>query len=141
MSGFDVVRVRAGIAAHGWMVMAISDQGCECCSGKPVASGHDPFLYTAGLTAVGLPELVLVLAGRNSMKWIRSGHRLLNAVAGLASAGLAAGEPLVAGGSYVTGGRTVDVAVGPPFGDRVRPGVAVQLYGDRVSWLEVSPRW
>lgn len=50
----------ATIAKHGWAVTGVSEDGA--CGAPGCTSKHtvnDPFLYTVGLTAAGLPELLL----------------------------------------------------------------------------------
>ncbi len=132
------------IVRHGWMVQVVSDLGCGGDHGggnPPASSGSDPYLYTVGLTAAGLPELLLRLPGRNSSDWVRAGQRMLN---GLAAHTLH--EDLVVGQVLpVRGGLWVRVAEPPVFSREpgaVWPGMAFRLYGQRkVRVLELVPAW
>ncbi len=142
----SAARVQAMIETHGWMVMAVSDLGCDnhaAHPGGPVCSGDDPYLYTVGLTQAGRPELVLRLPGRNSMEWLKAGHRILNQVAAYSrDRELAVGDVLPVG---VVSWRRLTVAPGPPLSREpggVWPGYAVQRYGRaRIRLLEIVPDW
>ncbi len=134
----------ATIAAHGWAVQIVSDHGCgnDHDHDRPLfRSGRDPYLYTVGLTAAGLPELLLQLPDRNTVGWIQTGQRMLN---GLAAHTLH--EELTVGQHLpIRGGLTVTVAEPAPFSrdtGRLWPGMAYRLYGQaKVRVLEVVPSW
>lgn len=135
-------RARILINEHGWLVQGVSDHGCVSCehTGKtPQQTGSDPYLYTVGLTAAGLPELLLRLTGKNSREWMNTGTRMLNQVArhGLHT-------DLSVGQLVQTGVGGVSAVIAEPLSlarDTIWPGLAYQLYGHRVRVVEVLPNW
>ncbi len=139
-----LAQARSMIHEHGWLVQGVTNTECACCpGGKPAhhAEDLDPYLYTAGLTEAGLPELVLRMPGRDSREWLRAGQRLLNACASHSLH-----EELVVGHSYPIGivrGRSA--TVGTPTIARdggVWLGTAYALYGrGAVRALEILPEW
>lgn len=139
----DLQKMRSAVQKYGWVVQGVSDLACECDhDDAPIAhTGRDPYLYTIGLTAAGLPELLLQLTGRNSLEWIGFGTRILNVVAQhTLHRELAVGETLP------LGLRNLNVTVQqPPLVDQADgfwPGFAYALYGaDKVRVLEVCPDW
>jgi hypothetical protein len=75
---FVLSRTRELIRDHGWAVLGLDTGRCEdpgCTTDHATTGGGQPFYYTVGLTAAGLPELVL----RGQPK--RVAHPLLNALA------------------------------------------------------------
>ncbi len=135
--------ILARIRQHGWVVQGVSDHGCVCCdhAGQtPKQTGLDPYLYTAGLTLTGLPELLPRLTGKNSPDWMTTGTRLLNRVARHCLHAEPVPGQLVQTG---IGGIMATIAEPPPFSrDTVWPGLAFELYGRRrVRYVEVLPSW
>ncbi len=144
------VRALRIIQQQGWMIQAVTAAGCDHHDHRETAALFHrddliPYLYTAGLTAAGLPELLLRLTEeRSGMDWIRVATRILN---GLARHTLH--TELTVGQTLSTGiGRIiVTVAEPPPFSNSVRagdvwPGMAYRLYGRRrVRVLEIIPSW
>lgn len=140
-----VEKARIIIHEQGWVVQGVSDHGCLCCTAAgrtPRKTGMDPYLYTAGLTEVGLPELLLRLTGKNSPEWINTGIRMLNRIG---RHSLHA-EPELGIGQLVqtgNGGITATITDPPVFSrDTVWPGLAYELYGHhRPRFVEVLPSW
>jgi len=143
MSETALTKARALIKEHGWVVEAVSDLGCECCQDAghtPHKSGKDPYLYTVGLTAAGLPELLLTLPGKNSREWLTTGHRALNHLGQHSLHDeLTIGQVIPVG----IGAITATVQRPPRFNrDSIWPGLAFALYGwDRVRLIQVVPDW
>jgi len=137
-----IQRARVAIREHGWVVQGVSDHGCQCCEqvGRaPRQTGRDPYLYTAGLTDAGLPELLLRLTGRNTNEWMDTGTRMLNRIGRHSlHGGLVAGQFI-----RIREGISVTIAEPPPFSrETIWPGLAYELYGKhRVRVVEVLPTW
>lgn len=138
-----VKRARALIRENGWLVQGVSDHACQCCedAGRiPLQTGRDPYLYTVGLTAAGLTELLLILTDKNSMQWVNTGTRLLNSVA----RHVLHTEPEI-GHTVDTGfaNITATFAVPEPFTRAgVWPGLAFELYGqNKPHFVQVVPTW
>jgi Domain of unknown function (DUF4262) len=141
-----LARTRATVREHGWAVQGVSSLACETpgCTTihDPNREQSDPYLYTVGLTASGLPELLLRLADKNSIEWMKRGNDLLNTVAAhTMHQELVVGESLPAGD-----GVLVTVCPPPPFSrdgeGNIWPGFAYEMYGrHNVRVLEVVPSW
>lgn len=144
MTSTSMIRkARVLIREHGWLVQGVSDHGCQCCedAGRtPLQTGRDPYLYTVGLTAAGLTELLLILTGKNSMEWVTTGTRLLNSVA----RHVLHTEPEI-GQTIETGVAQVAVTfvVPEPFThDGIWPDLAFELYGqNKPHFVQVVPTW
>ena len=114
------------IGTYGWQVTYVG-----------AGPGTSPFAYTAGLTELGEPELMLVLAAPHGI--------LLPILNGIA-------QRVTGGQRLQPGDRLSDVLTGPydvvicgPVPDEVMhtdtsgyfPGIARALYGDRVRVFQV----
>jgi Domain of unknown function (DUF4262) len=112
-----LVTVREGIARHGWMLQAVF----------PVEAGDGPpFVYTAGLAALGHPELVVYGLPHDT------GGVILNEL----------GRRVRAGRRLVHGERLDDVVEGfqvevLAVADNQPLGVARRLYGPGVRALQI----
>lgn len=132
----------AKIREHGWVIRGVSDLGCDHTDHPHRHTGRDPYLYTAGLTEAGLPELLLRLAGKNSLDWMHAGTRVLNTVAAHTLH-----EELTVGQTLPTGIGSIEVTVKEPplisnADDGIWPGLAYRLYGRRrVQVLEIEANW
>lgn len=146
-SAIGLIAARAKIREHGWFVQAVSDLGCCTCDQEHISagpSGEDPYLYTVGLTAAGLPELLLRLPCRNSMEWLRLGHQVLNLIAAhTLHKELTVGESIpIAIGHELASALIQEPPVFSTEDNGVWLGYAFAIYGrDRVSCLEIVPDW
>lgn len=126
-------RIRKLIEQHGWAVTGYDGERCDnpACSGGPHPGLIEPVLYTAGLTAAGLPELVIKGA---------SAHIATHMLNGLAKVSL--GTELVPGVAYPApeplAGAPVMVEVMSAADTATVCKIANALYGrGRVRALEV----
>lgn len=115
-------QVRASIRQHGWAALDI-----------PAPDGDTTWVYTAGLTEIGLPELVMVDVPSADM-FITGAAACLDYLAGLSL-----DEELRAGGVYdIPTTNRVRVTDAPP--DHGVPWMIRELYADQAPrLLLVSP--
>lgn len=103
------------IARVGWSVTGVF---------PTETAGTVPFAYTSGLTALGLPELVIAGLPIHTM------HAILNDVAGRDDGPWRHGQRL---DDVITGGHAVEIWEGSPT-DTLHLGTASRIYGrDRVQ--------
>jgi hypothetical protein len=100
------------IDKHGWQVTGVGG-----------GAGSPPFAYTAGLTALGRPELVIAGLGFENMQAI------LNTVAAIGPV-----EDGAVLSDVLGGGLKVRIRAGKPT-EALYPGTAYRLYQDRVQLL------
>ncbi len=125
-----LAQFRQTIAREGWVVTGVAED--NRCSDPRCTTSHglnpNPFLYTAGLTDAGLPELLLEGVAANDAA------RVLNALAKLAT-----GAELTPGTPYEVRGQVATVEpVNQPEGRRICKVAAALYGGHKVRVLRVS---